>query len=104
MDAAIRDSGASGVHVRPFERLQRGGHRTAGYFGDATPFMLQSPAAPGWVRFYPSFSTAVDEVGDARVFAGIHFRAACEEGAILGSDVAAYILENSMGRIHGEGD
>jgi hypothetical protein len=76
----------------------------AAYFGDDTPFMLQSPAAPGWVRFYPSFSSAVDEVADARVFAGIHFRAACEDGAILGSDVAAYILENSMGRIRGEGE
>ena len=76
----------------------------AAYFGDDTPFMLQSPAAPGWFRFYPSFSTAVDEVADARVFAGIHFRAACDDGAILGSDVAGYILENRMGRIHGEGE
>ena len=76
----------------------------ADYFGDNTPFMVQSPAEPGWVRFYPSFSSAVDEVTDARVFAGIHFRAACEDGAILGGNVAAYILENSMGRIHGEGE
>jgi PAP2 superfamily len=75
----------------------------ADYFGDETPFMVQSPAAPGWVRFYPSFSAAVDEVTEARVFAGIHFRAACEDGAVLGSDVAGYILENSMDRIHGEG-
>ena len=76
----------------------------ADYFGDDTPFMLQSPAAPGWVRFYPSISTAVDEVADARVFAGIHFRAACEDGAILGSNVAAYIMENRMRRIHGGGE
>jgi hypothetical protein len=76
----------------------------ADYFGDDTPFMLQSPTRPVPFRFYPSFSAAIDEVGDARVFAGIHFRAACEDGAILGSEVAAYILENSMGRIHGEGD
>ena len=76
----------------------------ADYFGDDTPFMLQSPAAPGWFRIYPSFSSAVDEVTDARVFAGIHFRAACEDGAILGSEVAAFILENRMRRIHGEGE
>ena len=63
-----------------------------------TAFMLQSPAVPGWVRFYPSFSAAIDEVADARVFAGIHFRAACEDGAVLGSDVAGYILENRMRR------
>ena len=76
----------------------------ADYFGDDTPFMLQSPAKPAWFRFYPSFSAAVDDVTDARVFAGIHFRAACEDGEVLGSEVAAHILENLMGRIHGEGE
>jgi hypothetical protein len=74
------------------------------YFGDDTPFLLPSPAAPGWVRCYPSFSAAMDEIADARVFAGFHFRTACEDGKILGSHVAAYILENLMERIHGEGE
>jgi hypothetical protein len=72
-------------------------------FGDDTAFSLQSPAAPAWVRSYPSFSAAIDEVADARVFAGFHFRTACNDGRILGSAVAAYILENLMVRIHGEG-
>ena len=54
----------------------------ADYFGEDTPFMLESPAVPGWVRFYPSFSAAMDEVADARVFAGIHFRTACEDGRV----------------------
>lgn len=76
----------------------------ADYFGDNTPFMLQSPAAPGWVRSFTSFSMAVDEVADARVFAGIHFRAACVDGTNIGSTVAAYILENRMRRIHGNGE
>jgi hypothetical protein len=76
----------------------------ADYFGDDTPFMLESPAAAGWVRFYPSFSAAIDEVADARVNAGFHFRTSCRDGAILGSDVAGFILENTMQRIHGEGD
>jgi hypothetical protein len=76
----------------------------ADYFGDDTRFMLQSPAAPGWVRFYPSFSAAMDEVADARVFAGFHFRTACEDGRTVGSKVASYILDNLMGRIHGKGE
>jgi len=76
----------------------------ADYFGDDTPFLLQSPAAPGWVRYYPSFSAAIDEVADARVFAGIHFRTACRDGTILGSKVAGFILENRMRRVHGEGE
>jgi hypothetical protein len=45
-----------------------------------------------------------EDVADARVFAGIHFRTACEDGAAAGSEVAAHILENLMGRIHGEGE
>jgi len=75
----------------------------ADYFGEDTPLMLESPAAPGWVRYYPNFSTAVDGVADARVFAGIHFRGACEVGQIVGSEVAAFILDNQMERIHGKG-
>jgi len=75
----------------------------ADYFGDNTTFTIQSPAVPGWVRSYSSFSTAVDEVADARVFAGIHFRTACVDGSHLGSTVAGFILENRMRRIHGEG-
>jgi hypothetical protein len=74
----------------------------AAYFGNSTPFLLPSSAAPGWVRFYPSFSAAIDEVTDARVFAGIHFRTACEDGRILGSTVAGYIMENLMSRNRGE--
>jgi hypothetical protein len=75
----------------------------ADYFGDDTAFMLHSPAAPGWIRLYPSFSAAIDEVADARVFAGFHFRTACRDGRILGSAVAEYIVENRMVRIHGKG-
>ena len=76
----------------------------ADYFGDDTAFSLQSPSAPGWVRSYASFSAALAEVADARVFAGFHFRTACNDGRILGSAVAAYILKNRLVRIHGEGE
>jgi hypothetical protein len=75
----------------------------AAYFGDDTAFLLESPTVPGWVRYYPSLSAAIGEIADARVFAGIHFRTACEDGTTLGGDVAAYIMENRMQRIHGEG-
>jgi hypothetical protein len=76
----------------------------ADYFGEETPFLLQSQAAPVQVRFYPNFTAAVDEFADARVFAGIHFRAACEDGAGTSRAVADYILENRMQRINGQGE
>jgi hypothetical protein len=76
----------------------------ADYFGEGTPFMLESQPDPDWVRFYPSFTAALDEVADARVFAGIHFRAACDDGVDASSEVAAYIMENLMRRLHGEGE
>jgi hypothetical protein len=75
----------------------------AAYFGEDTPFILESQADPTWVRFYPNFAAAIDEVADARVFAGIHFRTACDDAVATSSEIAVYIMENSMGRIHGEG-
>ena len=71
------------------------------YFGEDTPFVLESQNETLGVRYYPNFSSALDEVADARVFAGIHFRTACEVGSLTGSDVAGYILDNLMGRLHG---
>jgi hypothetical protein len=76
----------------------------AAYFGDDTPFFLESQADPTWVRAYPSFSAALDEVGNARVFAGIHFRSACDDAVETSSEIAAYILGNLMRRIHGQGE
>jgi hypothetical protein len=76
----------------------------AATFGEDTPFILESQADPNWVRFYPNFTSALDEVSVARVYAGIHFRTACDDAVATSSEIAAYIMENSMGRIHGEGE
>ena len=74
------------------------------YFGDDTPFLLESQVDGDWLRYYPSFTAALGELADARVFAGIHFRTACDDGVVLGGEVAEYILDNLMGRIRGEGE
>ena len=49
-------------------------------------------------RSYRSFSDAVDEVVDARVYSGIHFRKADVDGAVLGRDVARDGLEHYFER------
>lgn len=76
----------------------------ADYFGENTPFILESQADPNWIRSYPNFSAALIEITNARVFGGIHFRTACEDGETTGSDVAAHLLDNRMQRLHGKGE
>jgi hypothetical protein len=49
-------------------------------------------------------SSARDEIADARVFGGIHFRTACDDGFATGAKVGQYVLENSLQRIHGQGN
>ena len=76
----------------------------AAYFGEDTPFFLESQADPTRVRFYPNFSAAIDEVAKARVYAGIHFRTACDDAVAASSAIADYVMENLMLRLHGEGE
>jgi hypothetical protein len=75
----------------------------AAHFGDDTSFTVDSDVMLGVTRSFTSFSEALEEVKDARIFAGIHFRAACDDGQATGIQVADYILENSMQRRHGKG-
>jgi hypothetical protein len=44
----------------------------------------------GLTRSFSSFSQAIDEVVDARVWSGIHFRTADEQGAEIGRRIAKY--------------
>jgi hypothetical protein len=73
----------------------------ADFFGNETSFTVKSHSNLSWVRNFSSFSASVAEVADARVFAGIHFRTACDVATATGTDVAAYIMANLMGRTHG---
>jgi len=66
------------------------------YFGEDTPVTVGSNAMPGVTRQFPSLTAALEEVSSARVFAGIHFRTACNDGQTLGIGVADYILANSL--------
>jgi hypothetical protein len=64
-------------------------------FGDSTAFTVSSEVRPG-TRSFPSFSAAVAEIADARVFGGIHFRTSCVRGNLLGQAVAHYVLVHAM--------
>jgi PAP2 superfamily protein len=69
-------------------------------FGEKTHFTVNSDLMLGVTRSFRSFSAALEEVGNARIFAGIHFRFDCEEGQKLGEAVAAYVLESKFQRVH----
>jgi len=95
----VRDTAASGLPVRPLLCERSGGSRPHKRFGDKTRFTLESDLMLGVVRSYPVFGCARGGE-ECRVFAGIHFRSATEDGVKLGADVAHYVLENKFQRIH----
>jgi hypothetical protein len=76
----------------------------ASVFGDDTQFTVTSAGVPGVERSFTSFSDAVAQVNDARVFAGIHFRFACEDANRVGDEVAGYVNQTMFQRIHGDED
>ena len=55
---------------------------------DGTEFTFTSGKPfEGITRSFTSFSQAARESADSRVYAGIHFRSACEDGLALGRKV-----------------
>jgi len=54
---------------------------------------------PGITRSFRSFSAALREVKNARIFAGIHFRAATDDGQALGDSLGRYVLEHAAQRL-----
>lgn len=71
------------------------------YFGEDTPFSVSSDGMPGVVRYFWSFSAALEEIKNARIFGGIHFRAACEDGQALGFAIGGYIVGHALLPVHG---
>jgi hypothetical protein len=68
-------------------------------FRDRVHFEITTDLMLGVTRSYRSVSQALDEVINARVFAGIHFRQACEDGTELGKSVAEYVIANKFQRV-----
>jgi hypothetical protein len=61
-----------------------------------------NPGAPvvvtiaGTTRQWNTFSEALDEVIDARVYSGIHFRTSDEAGARMGRQIAQFVLTHAL--------
>ena len=70
----------------------------AHFFGKDSSFVVASDGQPGVVRSYPNFASALDEVANARVFGGIHFRFSTQDAQASGTAVGKYVLENAFQR------
>jgi PAP2 superfamily len=69
-------------------------HAAQAFFGtDRLSFDIVSSRFPGQPRHYERFSEAIEEVIDARVWGGIHFRTADEQGATIGKQVARWLVK-----------
>lgn len=72
-------------------------------FGENTAFSIvsDSPSMAGVVRSFPNFTVALEEVKNARIYAGIHFRTACNHGQELGIAVADWVLSHALAPLNG---
>jgi hypothetical protein len=77
---------ASGAAVKVFQE----------FFGSNAVSATYVYPPLGVLRRWDSFSQIAQEMEDARVWAGIHFRSADEHGTLLGQKVAEYAMTNYL--------
>lgn len=70
-------------------------------FGDAIPVVkLTSTTAPGVTRSFVKLSDYVEEVIDARVYDGVHYRTSGRVGAEMGRNIARHTVQNHLVPAH----
>jgi hypothetical protein len=70
-------------------------------YGDAGHFItLSNPAVPDIVLQYTTFKQITDDISDARVYGGIHFRTDQIAGERLGKAIAKAVYTNNLRRMH----
>jgi hypothetical protein len=65
---------------------------------------MANSAVPGLTFHYTSFKQITDDISDARVYGGIHFRFDQDAGADLGRDVATYVYKHNLRAKHSDND
>ena len=81
--------GLDGSHTTVLQKFF--GNAPAGGYQITSAFV--NPGGPA-TRTFSSFSQAVDEIVEARIWAGLHFRLADVQGAQLGTNVANFAAAN----------
>jgi hypothetical protein len=62
---------------------------------------ISNPAVPGIVLQYTSFKQITNDISDARVYGGIHFRTDQDAGANLGRAIGTAVYKNNLRAVHG---
>ena len=67
-------------------------------FGDKpdVPIVAASQTTPGFERHWATLSEGVEEVIEARIYGGIHYRTSDEEGAALGRKIARFVVNHAL--------
>src|ERR1700719_1528904 len=61
---------------------------------------LSNPAVPGIVLRYTTFRQITDDISDARVYGGIHYRIDQDAGERLGKAIGRAVYKNNLRRMH----
>jgi hypothetical protein len=57
---------------------------------------LSTPSLPGVTLHYSRLEEITDDISDARVYGGIHFRTDQDAGALLGTRIADYLFSHKL--------
>ena len=63
---------------------------------DVGPMSMTSPTAPGVTRRWTKVSEYMQEVSDARVWSGVHYRFSAKVGEQMGKEIATYAVTNFL--------
>jgi hypothetical protein len=72
------------------------------YGDDGLSITLTNPAVPNIVLQYTSFKQITDDISDARVYGGIHFRTDQVAGEHLGRAVGKTVYKHNLRPVHGD--
>ena len=86
--------------MRP--RVMRARRVVEAFFGeDEQQIVLTHPAVPGVVLEDGSFEEITQDIDDARVYGGIHFRFDQRAGARMGRNIGRWVVRHHLRRAHG---
>jgi hypothetical protein len=107
--ATTPDAGWTPLLVTPAHPSYTSGHSCvssaaatvlAREFGEHAHFTVESDTMLGVTRLFHNFASALEEVKNARIFGGIHFRFDCDFGQSIGTSAAEYVLQHAFQRVH----